>query len=106
MSSGVPQTFCGKHPTWPPAYVDFEGSACYHPDAAPTSQGGLLKSLLIDPGVGSSHLHQPNQPSIYEPVEQVRLTSYSVWDSVQILISEELGKICLLDFSFRLLSLF
>jgi hypothetical protein len=44
----------------------------YHPAATPTPQGGLLKSLLFDPAADSTRLHELNQPSSYEPVEQVQ----------------------------------
>ncbi|PNF19007.1 hypothetical protein B7P43_G12393 [Cryptotermes secundus] len=65
MNISFPQNFCGKHQTRPPMYTD-----SYLPAATPTPQGGLLKSLLTDPGVDSSRLHELNQPSSYEPVEQ------------------------------------
>jgi hypothetical protein len=43
----------------------------YLPAATPTPQGGLLKSLLSDPGVDVSRLHELSRSSSCEAVEQV-----------------------------------
>lgn len=88
MNTSCPQNFCGKHPTRPPMYMD-----PYLPVATPTPQGGLLKPLLLDPGVDSSSLHELNQPSSCEPAEQVRcarlhtLQTAAVSEQLSILVS-------------------
>jgi hypothetical protein len=77
MNASVPANFYGKHTTWP-MYVDVSRSGPCLPDTTTVPQVGILRSLLFDPGIDLSHLHDLNQASNCVPVEEVFCNSVTI----------------------------